>query len=379
MQNTDFTLNNGCCGVCSKGCSRKSDNKLNTFDWFCGVPDAQGAPEWVEVQFKNTRKGYFKNRFNIPLVKGDTVAVEAAPGHDIGVVSLTGKLALIQMKKYKHPTEGFEVRHVYRIAKPSDMETYAEAKAREHQTMIRARRIVADLGLNMKIGDVEYQGDGNKAIFFYIAEGRVDFRQLIKVLRDTFRVRIEMKQIGVRQEAGRIGGIGPCGRELCCACWMSMFGSVSTDAVKYQDTSMNPQKLAGQCSKLKCCFLYEIDVYVEAYKHLPERHVTLETTDRTYYCNKTDIYKREITYSTDKVYAANTVTISARRAFEVLEMNKRGIKPEALEGDVKPPPKKRNVDDLLGQDSLTRFDPAKRKKKKRVAGNNSKTHGKNFS
>ncbi|GAB6395494.1 MAG: hypothetical protein MdMp024_1806 [Bacteroidales bacterium] len=372
MSKTDFTLNNGCCGVCRKGCSSVQNNKLNTYDWLCGTPDAESVTDYVEVQFKNTRKGYFKNSFNIPLEKGDIVAVEATPGHDIGTVTLTGKLVLLQMKKNNIRTEGIEVKRIYRKAKPMDIAKYEEVKAQEHETMILSRRIVSDLGLDMKIGDVEYQGDGNKAIFYYIADERVDFRQLIKVLAETFRVRIEMKQIGVRQEAGRIGGIGPCGRELCCSCWMSSFVSVSTGAVRYQDISMNPQKLAGQCAKLKCCFNYEIDTYVEAYKQLPSREVVLETKDHTYYCNKTDIFKQEITFSTDKVFAANTVTISAQRAFDILIMNQKGIKPESLEADKKQQPPQRDSHDILGQESLTRFDhsSAKRKKRKRMLNNN---------
>ena len=241
--------------------------------------------------------------------------------------------------------------------------------------MIRSRQIAADLGLNMKIGDVEYQGDGNKAIFYYIADERVDFRQLIKVLAEAFRVRIEMKQIGARQEAGRIGGIGPCGRELCCSSWMTSFVSVATGAARYQDISMNPQKLAGQCAKLKCCINYEVDAYVEAQKRLPSREIVLETKDNNYYHFKTDIFKREITYSTDKSFAANLITITAERAFDVINMNKKGSKPVTLEADTKPQPPKRDAQDILGQDSVTRFDSVKKKKKKRPAGNNGGNNG----
>ena len=236
--------------------------------------------------------------------------------------------------------------------------------------MIRSRQIAADLGLNMKIGDVEYQGDGNKAIFYYIADGRVDFRQLIKVLADAFRVRIEMKQIGARQEAGRIGGIGPCGRELCCSSWMTHFVSVATGAARYQDISMNPQKLAGQCAKLKCCINYEVDAYAEAQRRLPSREIVLETKDCNYYHFKTDIFKREITYSTSKSVAANLVTIPAKRAFDIINMNKRGDKPLSLEADTKQQlSSRRETQDILGQDSVTRFDSVKKKKKKRPTGN----------
>ena len=355
-----------------KGCSKIQNNKLNTYDWLCDVPDAENATDYVEVQFKNTRKGYFLNSSKIPLEKGDMVAVEASPGHDIGTVTLTGKLVLLQMKKNNVRTgEGYEPKKVYRKAKPTDIEKYEEAKAKEHVTMIRSRQIAADLGLNMKIGDVEYQGDGNKAIFYYIADERVDFRQLIKVLAEAFRVRIEMKQIGARQEAGRSGGIGPCGRELCCSSWMTSFVSVATGAARYQDISMNPQKLAGQCAKLKCCINYEVDAYVEAQKRLPSREIVLETKDNNYYHFKTDIFKREITYSTDKSFAANLITITAERAFDVINMNKKGSKPVTLEADTKPQPPKRDAQDILGQDSVTRFDSVKKKKKKRPSGNGS--------
>lgn len=366
----------------SCGCSKKQDNKLNTYDWLCDVPDAENATDYVEVQFKNTRKGYYVNNSKLPLEKGDVVAVEASPGHDIGTVTLTGKLVLLQMKKNNVRTEGVEPKKIYRKAKQSDLEKYEEAKSKEHETMIKSRQIAADLGLNMKIGDVEYQGDSNKAIFYYIADERVDFRQLIKVLAETFRVRIEMKQIGARQEAGRIGGIGPCGRELCCSSWMTSFVSVATGAARYQDISMNPQKLAGQCAKLKCCINYEVDAYVEAQKRLPSREITLETKDNTYYHFKTEIFKREITYSTDRSFAANLVTIPAKRAFDIINMNKRGEKPETLADEAKQQPPKRDAQDILGQDSVTRFDnvnPKKKKKKKpgnSNNGNNQHTTGK---
>ena len=345
-----------------KGCSKIQNNKLNTYDWLCDVPDAENATDYVEVQFKNTRKGYYLNSSKIPLEKGDMVAVEASPGHDIGTVTLTGKLVLLQMKKNNVRTgEGYEPKKVYRKAKPTDIEKYEEAKAKEHATMIRSRQIAADLGLNMKIGDVEYQGDGNKAIFYYIADERVDFRQLIKVLADAFHVRIEMKQIGARQEAGRIGGIGPCGRELCCATWMTSFVSVSTSAARYQDISLNPQKLAGQCAKLKCCLNYEVDCYVEAQKRLPSREIELETKDGTFYFFKADILSNQITYSTDKNIPANLVTISGKRAFEIIGMNKRGTKPESLVEEARQVEPKKPID-LLEQESLTRFDRSRKGK-----------------
>lgn len=375
----DFKYDKGRCGMSIKGCSKRQNNKLNTYDWLCDIPEVENATDYVEVQFKNTRKGYFLNSAKLPLEKGDMVAVESTPGHDIGMVTLTGRLVLLQMKKTNVRMDA-EPKKVYRKAKQTDLDKYEEAKGKEHATMIKSRQIAADLGLNMKIGDVEYQGDGNKAIFYYIADERVDFRQLIKVLADTFKVRIEMKQIGARQEAGRIGGIGPCGRELCCSSWMASFVSVATGAARYQDISMNPQKLAGQCAKLKCCINYEVDAYVEAQKSLPSREMTLETKDNTYYHFKTEVFKREITYSTDKSFAANLVTISADRAFEVINMNKRGHKPVSLEADEKPQPPKRDAQDILGQDSVTRFDNLKKKKKKKRpggGGNNGRNEGNN--
>ncbi len=341
--------------------------KLHCFDWLDDVPEVPGAgvDDIVEVQFKNTRKGYYRNSLGLPLEIGEMVAVEATPGHDIGCVTLTGRLVAMQMRRAGFKSDA-EIKRVFRKAKPADLEKYEEARARENDTMIRARKIAESLNLNMKIGDVEYQGDGNKAIFYYIADERVDFRQLIKVLAETFKVRIEMKQIGARQEAGRIGGIGSCGRPLCCASWMTNFVSVGTSAARYQDISLNPQKLAGQCAKLKCCLNFEVDTYVESSKFLPEKNVRLETADNTYYHFKTDIFKKEITYSTDKQMAANLVTIDAERAFEVIEMNRRGEKPLKLEreGQEKQREKAKPID-LASQDDLTRFDKAKKKKKKK--------------
>ena len=342
--------------------------KLHCYNWLEDVPGGFADFDIVEVQFKNTRKGFYKNSTNIPLEIGDMVAVEASPGHDIGQVTLIGELVKLQMKKANIKPDT-EIKRIFRKAKQSDLEKYEEAKAKENDTMIRSRKIAEDLNLNMKIGDVEYQGDGNKAIFYYIADERVDFRQLIKDLAEAFRVRIEMKQIGARQEAGRIGGIGPCGRPLCCSSWMTNFVSVATSAARYQDISMNPQKLAGQCAKLKCCLNFEVDAYAEAVKHLPGKEVRLETADATYFHFKTDIFKRSITYSTDKSIPANLVTIDAQRAFEIIAMNKNGEKPLKLqrEGDEEPKAQVKEFGDIVGQDSLTRFD--NKKKKKRKGGN----------
>ena len=369
----EYKLHNGSGSLCCKGCSRQ-DKKLNTYDWLADIPGNAEESDMVEVQFKNTRKGYYRNSNKIKLEKGDIVAVEAAPGHDIGVVTLTGRLVPLQMKKANFKADA-EIKRIYRKAKPVDMEKFNEAKDKEHATMIRARQIALNLNLNMKIGDVEYQGDGNKDIFYYIADERVDFRQLIKVLADAFHVRIEMKQIGARQEAGRIGGIGPCGRELCCATWMTSFVSVSTSAARYQDISLNPQKLAGQCAKLKCCLNYEVDCYVEAQKRLPSKEIELETKDGVFYFFKADILSNQITYSTDKSIPANLVTISGRRAFEVIGLNKRGIKPESLLEETHRTEPKKPVD-LLEQESLTRFD-RNRKNKNGGDGNNGNGNGNN--
>ena len=289
------------------------------------------------------------------------MAVEANPGHDIGVVTLTGRLVKLQIKKANLKSAD-DIKRVYRLAKQVDMDKYEEAKSREHGTMIQSRQIAKDLGLQMKIGDVEYQGDGNKAIFYYIADERVDFRQLIKVLAETFHVRIEMKQIGARQEAGRIGGTGPCGRELCCATWMKNFVSVGTTAARFQDISLNPQKLAGMCAKLKCCLNYEVDDYVEAGKKMPSREVMLQTLDSDYYLFKTDILAGLCTYSTDKNIAANLETITAERARYIIEMNKRGEKPEELCENGKEQTER--PIDLLADTDVSRFDKSKKKKKK---------------
>ena len=353
-------------GLCHQAVGRQ-DRQLNTYDWLADVPGNAEDTDLVEVQFKHTRKGYYHNVNNLPLKKGDIVAVEASPGHDIGVVTLTGRLVKLQIKKANLKSAD-DIKRVYRIAREIDMQKFREAKAREHSTMIESRVIAKGLGLDMKIGDVEYQGDGNKAIFYYIADERVDFRQLIKDLAAAFHVRIEMKQIGARQEAGRIGGTGPCGRELCCATWMKNFVSVSTNAARFQDISLNPQKLAGMCAKLKCCLNYEVDDYMEASKKLPGKDVVLQTLDADYYLFKSDILAEIVTYSTDKNIAANLETISAARAKEIIEMNRRGEKPASLQEDGHQKPVKQHVD-LAGGD-ISRFDKAKKKKKKKKSGGN---------
>ena len=356
-------------GLCHCACGRQ-DKQHNTYDWLHDVPGNEEDTDLVEVQFKNTRKGYYHNVNNIELKKGDIVAVEASPGHDIGVVTLTGRLVKLQIKKANLKSAD-EIKRIYRIAKAVDMDKYHEAKAREHDTMIQSREIAKGLGLQMKIGDVEYQGDGNKAIFYYIADERVDFRQLIKVLADTFHVRIEMKQIGARQEAGRIGGTGPCGRELCCATWMKNFVSVSTNAARLQDISLNPQKLAGMCAKLKCCLNYEVDDYMEASRKMPSKEITLFTQDNEYFLFKTDILAGLITYSTQKGVAANLETISYERAKEVIELNKRGEKPESLAVNGNVSESERPID-LLADADISRFDKSKKKKNKNRKDNRQK-------
>ena len=332
----------GGCSCCGSGDAPRGH--LNCYDWLGDIPGGFADSDMVEVQFKNTRKGFYRNTAKLQLAIGDVVAVEASPGHDIGTVSLVGKLVNIQMKKANLRKDA-EIRRVFRKAKPADLEKFEEAKAKEVDTMIRS--------------------GGTKAIFYYIADGRVDFRQLIKVLADVFKIRIEMKQIGARQEAGRIGGIGPCGRPLCCASWMTNFVSVSTSAARYQDISLNPQKLAGQCAKLKCCLNFEVDTYAETNKRMPSKEIALETATATYYHFKTDIFKKQITYSTDKSMPVNLVTIDAQRAFDVIAMNKNGEKPDSLMGEAserKQAPA--GFNDIVGQDSVTRFDKKKRKKNK---------------
>ena len=356
IQDTD---KKGCTG-CNSRCG-----KLNVYDWLDDLPDSINSTDIVEIQFKNTRKGYFRNSNALRINKGDIVAVEASPGHDIGTVTLTGELVLLQMKKHNINLETFEFKRVYRKAKQADIEKWEEARNLEHETMLESRRIAERLNLNMKIGDVEYQGDKTKAIFYYIADERVDFRQLIKVLAETFRVRIEMRQIGARQEAGRIGGIGPCGRELCCSTWMTNFVSVTTNAARYQEISLNPQKLAGQCGKLKCCLNYELDVYIDAQQDFPRTNIVLETVDGSYYHFKTDIFSRTMWYSTSKEVPAGIVSVSVDRVKEVIALNRKGKKVEKLANEA---PKimisEPTYDNVISQESLTRFDEQKKKKRR---------------
>ena len=366
-----------------KCCSFNS--KLHTYNWLEDYPEMQDCTNLVEVQFKNTRKCFYVNSNNIELNQGDMVAVEALPGHDIGAVTLTGKLVLLQMKKNNFRPNDNGLRRIYRIARDGDLEKYELAKSREELTMIRAREIAQDLGLDMKIGDVEYQGDGNKAIFYYIADDRVDFRELIKILASEFRVKIEMKQIGARQEAGRIGGIGPCGRQLCCSLWLTNFVSVSTSAARIQELSINPQKLAGQCAKLKCCLNYEVDAYIEAQKKLPSREVVLDTKDGLYYHFKTDIFSGMMTYSLGGNSMSNLVTIHKDRVYEVISLNRKDIKPTKLvtEAQESLAPKEVYGGNSLNEDSITRFDSSgqsnskKKRSKSSVRRRNKSNPGQN--
>ena len=363
----DLEIKTGCDrGLCHRAVGRQ-DKQLNTYDWLADVPGNTDTTDLVEVQFKHTRKGYYHNVNNLDLKKGDIVAVEASPGHDIGVVTLTGRLVKLQIKKANLKSAD-DIKRIYRIARPVDMEKYHEAKRREHATMIESRQIAKGLGLKMKIGDVEYQGDGNKAIFYYIADERVDFRQLIKVYAENFRIRIEMKQIGARQEAGRIGGTGPCGRELCCSTWMTNFHSVSTIAARTQNLSLNPQKLAGQCAKLKCCLNYEMPVYEDAMSDFPNRNITLETKEGTYYIFSTNPLAREITYSSDPNRPANLRTLTPQQANDIIQMNKRGEKPFSLGGKETTAEAVESALDyhnVVGQDDLTRFDKKRNMNKQR--------------
>lgn len=342
-----------------KGCNRCGSKKKSSFDWLSDIPMSVRSAQMVEVQFKNTRKSYYLNTPQLDLSKGDLVIVEATVGYDLGEVTLTGSLVELAMKKHRFRPERGELCSILRLAEPADLDRWEQAKAKEDPTMIQARQISADLNLEMKIGDVEYQGDGNKAIFYYIADGRVDFRQLIRVLADTFHVRIEMKQIGARQEAGRIGGIGSCGRELCCSSWMSTFISVNTSAARIQDISPNPQKLTGQCGKLKCCMNYEVNTYSEAQKSLPRRDVVLETKSGAYYFFKSDVLQRTITYSTSPEHPQGLVTISAKRAFDIIAMNKLRKHPDSLEFDNEKEKPRSKPLDILSDNSLTRFDKKK--------------------
>ena len=347
-----FTYREGCC-------------KLRDHNYLAGIPD-QSFKDIFEVRFKNTRKGFYRNASGQNVKLGDMVIVEAVTGCDLGIVTLEGPIVGRQLGCKGVDPAAVELKKIYRKAKQNDIEKWQEAIAREQDTMIQARRIAAEMGLEMKIGDVEFQGDGSKAIFYYIADGRVDFRQLIKVFAEEFRIRIEMKQIGARQEAGLIGGIGVCGRELCCARYITNFKSISTSAARVQDLSLNPQKLAGQCGKLKCCLNYEVAVYQDAQSRIPRVVEPLEFEDGFAYLRKTDILKEVMYFSYDKHSDADLYALDAADVREIIKMNRNGVKPESLKSE--PEPVAPEFVTAVGDDSISRFDSPRKKGKRRKKG-----------
>ena len=367
------TIERGVCRTKSGCCA-----KLHVTDWLRDIKLPFEMNNIVEVRFKNTRKDYYQNVNNLNLQVGDLVAVESSPGHDIGIISVMGGLVEQQMRKHKPTLYNGEFRKVYRIAKPNDIDKWKEAISLEHETMIRSRQITADLNLNMKIGDVEYQGDRTKAIFYYIADERVDFRQLIKVLAENFRIRVEMKQIGARQEAGRIGGIGPCGREICCSTWMHNFISVSTNSARHQEISLNPQKLAGHCGKLKCCLNFELATYIDAQKNFPPTNYPLETENGTYYFLKADIFNGTFLYMQQGNTPSNQVTVPVKRVKEIQQLNKKGKKPERLLlHDASVVAKELDTfHNVVGQEALTRFDKPKKSNRRKKRNFNRNPHRK---
>jgi len=353
-------------------------NKLDIFNWLYDIPHNGTESDLVEIRFKNTRKGFYKNVNKLRLNKGDIVAVEASPGHDIGIVSLTGDLVNFQIKKTGVTfANADEIKKVYRVAKAIDLEKWYQAIEAENTTMLKARNIAIRLNLDMKIGDVEYQGDKTKAIFYYIADDRVDFRELIKIYAEEFRVRIEMKQIGARQEAGRIGGIGTCGRELCCSTWLTNFISVTTNSARYQEVSLNPTKLAGQCGKLKCCLNYELKAYMDAQQDFPDTSLPLELLDGTAYHQKTDIFRRIMWFSYSKDDATNPIPVDVERVKEIQELNQKGVKVKSItEAPIVTNVKKElDFQNPIGTDSITRFEDhkknskSKKKRHKKSTGN----------
>lgn len=365
---------NGNCG--DGGCER-----MSVFDWLADiqVPSGRSVFDVVEVSFKNGRKGFYRNEKGYQIFKGDTVVVETSPGHDVGIVTLTGELVKHQMKRKNVKSAPHELRKVYRKATETDIERWKTAKSREYDTMHEARELIVKLNLDMKLGDVEYQGDGNKATFYYTADQRVDFRELIKLMADQFKIKIEMRQIGARQEAGRLGGVGACGRELCCSTWLTDFRSVSTSAARYQQLSLNPQKLAGQCGKLKCCLNYELDQYAEALKSFPDTKKTIQTANGPAIHIKTDVFKRKLWYLVKGDRSSSIICLTADRVFELLELQKSGNKIGDLNefAEVETPANEPEYSNVVGQDDLTRFDQQFKKKKKKRGGQQRKKHGGN--
>ncbi len=334
--------------------------KLSSYNWMEGITQTP-YNDLFEVRFKNTRKIVFRNTSGQIIKKGDLVVVEAPTGHDVGIVTLEGPIVVEQLIRHHIDPETFEFRRIYRKAKILDIERWQEAIAREQKTMIRARQLAARLGLDMKIGDVEFQGDGTKAIFYYIADERVDFRQLIKDFAEEFHIRVEMKQIGARQEAGLIGGIGVCGRALCCSKYMSDFQSITTQAARVQDLSLNPQKLAGQCSKLKCCINYEASTYVDAQRQLPEVRGPIELEDGPAWLMKTDILRGIMYFSYEQGSLSNLYPVSGVRVREILADNRKGVKGASLQ-DSGADARQADFISAVGDDSITRFDEQKKRR-----------------
>jgi len=376
-------IHRGCChGGCVENLTDNQDKisnyfspcaKLDDFDWLRDLPQNYKDFDAVEIRFKNTRKAFFRNNNQLRLKRGDLVAVEASPGHDIGVVCLTGEIVAHQLLRYGLDPKSEELKKVYRKAKQVDIDKWKEAIDQEKITMLKSRKIAENLKLEMKIGDVEYQGDKTKAIFYYIADVRVDFRELIKILAEEFKIRIEMRQIGARQEAGRIGGIGSCGRELCCATWITSFISVTTAAARYQEVSLNPQKLAGQCGKLKCCLNYEVTSYMDAQKDFPDKEIVLKTVQGEIFHQKTDIYRGIYWYSVDRNSTLNLLPLSVEKVKEIIEANKAGKIPEAINPVIEEVKAETTYQSDFEQGNLDRFDEQKprpfRKKKRKKKGN----------
>jgi cell fate regulator YaaT (PSP1 superfamily) len=341
--------------------------KLSVYDWLRDIPEDR-VYRIFEVRFKNTHKGFFYNANDLPLAKDDIVAVEASSGHDIGIISASGPIVLLQMRRHNVPVNTNELRKIYRKARQADIEKWQDAISREHRVMIKTRQIAAQFRLNMKVGDVEFQGDGTKAIFYYIADDRVDFRELIRALADEFHIRIEMKQIGARQEAGLIGGIGVCGRALCCAQWMSDFISVNTSSARTQELSLNPQKLAGQCSKLKCCLNYEVATYAEAQKDFPQVKNPLETLEGPAYLLKNDVLKGIMWFTFDPRNPVTQFAVPVARVKQILEMNRKGEKAEFLVENSHIPSAMPDFISSAGEDSITRFDQSKKRRNRPRGG-----------
>ena len=362
---------NGNCasGTCGSG------SKLNVFDWLSNMtlPSGQAKFDVYEVRFKNGRKHFFRNTEKLSLSMGDIVSVESSSGHDIGIIALAGELVKVQLKKRKLASDSEEILKIYRKASQRDIDVWQEARAKEPETQRKGREIINNLGLQMKLSDVEYQGDGNKATFYYTAEARVDFRQLIRELAGAFSIRVEMKQVGSRQEAARLGGIGSCGRELCCSTWLTDFRKVSTSAARYQQLSLNPLKLAGQCGKLKCCLNYELDSYLDALKAFPKPEVILNTEKGTAAFVKMDIFKKELWY-TYKEERSKWFKLTLDQVLEIIDLNKKdetALSLEEYEADFEVI-KKVDYENVVGQDSLTRFDAPKKSNRRRNNKNRNK-------